>query len=111
MKKKNNPLVSVLINNYNNQKYCVQAVQSVLDQNYNNIEIIFYDDFSDDLSLNKIIELKNDKIRIIRNTTRGKNYSLNQMKAIFEAFYLINQLIILIERNSIRIKKFLGLDI
>ena len=85
MKKKNNPLVSVLINNYNNQKYCVQAVQSVLDQNYNNIEIIFYDDFSDDLSLKKIIELKNDKIRIIRNTTRGKDYSLNQMKAIFEA--------------------------
>ena len=83
--KKNNPLVSVLVNNYNNQKYCVKAVKSVLDQSYNNIEIIFYDDFSDDLSLNKIIELKNDKIKIIRNRTRGKDYSLNQMKAIFEA--------------------------
>ena len=36
------PLVSILINNYNNEKYCVKAIQSALKQNYNRIEIFIY---------------------------------------------------------------------
>lgn len=53
-----NPLVSILINNYNKEKYCAKSVQSVISQDYKKIEIIFYDDGSSDLSLKKILNLK-----------------------------------------------------
>ena len=48
------PLVTVLINNYNKEKYCYKSVKSVLDQSYKKIEIIFFDDGSKDASLKKI---------------------------------------------------------
>ena len=47
------PLVSILINNYNKQKYCAQALKSAINQNYKKVEIIFFDDCSDDNSLKK----------------------------------------------------------
>lgn len=80
-----NPLVSILINNYNKEKYCAKSLQSVISQDYKKIEIIFYDDGSSDLSLNKILNLKKKypkKIKIIRNKNRGKTYSFNQIDAI-----------------------------
>ncbi len=83
--KSNYPLVSVLINNYNNENYCVQSINSILKQNYKKIEIIFYDDFSNDLSLHKVTKLKSKKLKIIKNTIRGKNYSFNQMNGIFKS--------------------------
>jgi glycosyltransferase involved in cell wall biosynthesis len=85
---KQEPLVSILINNYNKQNYCKQAVRSAISQNYKNIEVIFYDDGSDDNSLKNIIELKkrsNYKIKIIKNSKRGKIYSFNQLNAIKES--------------------------
>jgi glycosyltransferase involved in cell wall biosynthesis len=78
------PLVSVLINNYNKEKFCKKAVNSILNQNYDNIEIIFYDDYSEDRSLDQIKEIKK-KIKIIKNKSRQKIYSHNQMNAIFKS--------------------------
>ena len=85
---KQEPLVSILINNYNKQNYCKQAVRSAISQNYKNIEVIFYDDGSDDNSLKNIIELKkrsSGKIKIIKNSKRGEIYSFNQLNAITES--------------------------
>ena len=48
------PLVSVLINNYNKEKYCSRAVRSIINQTYKNIEIIFFDDGSSDNSVKNI---------------------------------------------------------
>ena len=79
------PLVSILINNYNKQKYCTQALRSAIFQNYKKIEIIFFDDCSTDYSLKKIEKLKKkfkNKIKIIKNKDRGNTYSFNQMYAI-----------------------------
>ena len=55
------PLVSVLINNFNKENFCEKAVRSALDQDYSKTEVIFYDDNSSDLSLNKIDFLKKKK--------------------------------------------------
>lgn len=85
---KQQPLVSILINNYNKQNYCKQALKSAINQNYKNIEVIFYDDNSNDNSLKNIIELKNKskgKVKIIKNKTRGKIYSFNQMNGIIKS--------------------------
>ena len=48
------PLASVIINCYNGEKYLKKCVQSILDQTYNNFEIIFWDNNSIDQSKNII---------------------------------------------------------
>ena len=51
--KKNNILVSVLIINYNNAKYIDRAIKSCLNQTYKNIELLIFDDLSNDNSKKK----------------------------------------------------------
>jgi len=48
------PLVSVIIPCYNNEKFIDCAIQSVLDQTYSHIQIIVIDDGSTDDSLSRI---------------------------------------------------------
>jgi teichuronic acid biosynthesis glycosyltransferase TuaG len=61
----NEPLISVLINNYNKGKYLEECLQSVLDQTYTNWEIIFWDDNSTDDSweIAENFEVKNKLMR------------------------------------------------
>ena len=47
---KNNPLVSIIINCYNGERFLKEAIDSIYMQNYNNWEIIFWDNASDDNS-------------------------------------------------------------
>jgi teichuronic acid biosynthesis glycosyltransferase TuaG len=76
--------VSVLIANYNNEKYLAESINSVRKQNYQNIEIIVHDDASSDNSIKKINKYKN--IIIIKNKKRSNYGSYNQMNAYFRAF-------------------------
>jgi glycosyltransferase involved in cell wall biosynthesis len=50
LKECNKPLVSILMNCYNGEKYLQEAVESVLAQTYQNWEIIFWDNQSEDRS-------------------------------------------------------------
>lgn len=54
------PLVSIIMNCYNGEKYLDQCIKSVLDQTYDNWEIIFWDNQSKDNS-KKICLSFNDK--------------------------------------------------
>ena len=45
---KNKPLVSVLMPAYNSELYIAEAIQSILNQTYQNIELIIFDDGSSD---------------------------------------------------------------
>ena len=56
-----NPLVSIIINCYNGDKYLEEAINSVYSQTYNNWEIIFWDNKSDDNSA--IIAKSFDRVR------------------------------------------------
>lgn len=51
------PLVSVVIPCYNHAKYVQQSIQSVIDQDYENIELIIIDDGSKDKSVEAIKEM------------------------------------------------------
>ena len=62
---------SVLIVNYNNSKYIKKCINSVLKQNYSNIEIIFLDDESEDKSLEEIKSFKK-KILIVKKKKKKR---------------------------------------
>ena len=65
---KKEPLISVLVANYNNGKYLMEAIESVRQQTYANWEIVLMDDASTDNSEDIYAELKKDeRIHIYRN--------------------------------------------
>ncbi|MGL4913508.1 MAG: glycosyltransferase family 2 protein, partial [Romboutsia sp.] len=49
--KRNSDLVSVIVTNYNNEKYICSCLDSILNQSYKNIEIILVNDASTDNSI------------------------------------------------------------
>lgn len=51
------PLVSVVIPCYNHEQFVQDSIQSVIDQDYENIELIIIDDGSEDSSVMKIKEM------------------------------------------------------
>ena len=59
-----NPLVSVIIPVYNVEKYLRRCLNSVIDQEYKNIEIILVNDGSTDNSLEIAISYKEKDKRI-----------------------------------------------
>ena len=77
--KKNNYLASVIISNYNNNKYINECINSIKIQKYKNIEIIFVDDQSNDNSLKTIKKFKN--IKVIKTKSKTSVGSFNQIKA------------------------------
>jgi len=69
-------LVSVIIPVYNSAQFLKESLESVLNQTYQNIEIICIDDGSTDNSL-EILESYSDKITIISQENKGLASALN----------------------------------
>tara|TARA_B110000495_G_C22947930_1_gene555018 strand:- start:64 stop:942 length:879 start_codon:yes stop_codon:yes gene_type:complete len=69
-------LVSVIIPVYNSAKFLKESLESVLNQTYQNIEIICINDGSTDNSL-EILEFYSDKIIIISQKNQGLASALN----------------------------------
>ena len=67
--------VSIIVNCHNGQKYLSKCIQSIFLQKYTNWEIIFYDNCSDDDSLNIVKSFKSKKIRIFKSKKKIKLYS------------------------------------
>jgi glycosyltransferase involved in cell wall biosynthesis len=84
---KANPLVSVVIPNYNHAIFLEERIQSVLNQTYTNYEIIILDDNSTDESLNIINKFRNNpKVsKIIINDHNGKSPFKQWYKGISHA--------------------------
>lgn len=74
---RDNPLFSVLIANYNNGKYLMDAIESVKAQTYTNWEIIIVDDGSTDNSPELYKQLKQDsRIHVFYNEdNKGCGYT------------------------------------
>ena len=77
MKKK--PLVSVIINCFNGEKYLNEAVESVLDQNYKNWEIIFFDNNSTDNSCSILKEYKDKRIKYFKSKSKLTLYKARNL--------------------------------
>lgn len=73
------PLVSVIIPSYNHEKFVGEAIQSVLNQTFQDFEIIITDDGSSDKTLEKIKGFSDSRIRVFENdTNRGASYTSNR---------------------------------
>lgn len=82
-----NILATILVNNYNNEKYLKKCITSCLGQTYKNLEIIVYDDKSNDNSKKILNKIKNRKIKkILNNKKKYLSPALNQFEAIRKSF-------------------------
>lgn len=72
------PLVSVVMPAYNGEKYIREAIESVLNQTYNNLELIIVEDCSADDTLYVIQKYQDTRIHLYVNTeNKGIAYSTN----------------------------------
>ena len=60
-------LVSIIMPNYNSEKYVEATIKSVLSQTYENWELLFVDDCSTDSSLKKVKAFEDSRIKIFEN--------------------------------------------
>lgn len=70
------PLVSIIITAYNREKYLSEAIESVINSTYQNLEIIISDDASKDgtVSIAKIYAQKDSRIKLYVNQLNTGDY-------------------------------------
>lgn len=76
----NNPLVSIIINNYNYDRFLGEAIQSALDQDYPHTEIIVVDDGSTDASRQVIRRFQREnpgRVRAVLKENGGQASAFN----------------------------------
>jgi glycosyltransferase involved in cell wall biosynthesis len=73
------PLVSILVSNYNYARFIAESIQSALDQTYSNFELIICDDGSTDDSVRIIQEYqqKDPRLQLIRKANGGQASGFN----------------------------------
>jgi glycosyltransferase involved in cell wall biosynthesis len=73
------PLVSILVSNYNYGHFIAETIQSALDQTYTNFELIICDDGSTDDSVRVVeeFERKDARLRLIRKENGGQASGFN----------------------------------
>lgn len=94
------PLVSIIVVNWNGKEFIQQCIESILNQSYSRFEICLVDNGSTDDSV-ELVEKKFPQVKIIRNEknlgfAEGNNIGINHSKSEFIA--LINPDVI-IEKN------------
>ncbi len=87
----NIPFFSVVIPLYNKEKYITNAINSILNQDFNDFEIIIVNDGSTDNSLEQIKSLLSDKVRLIehdknKGLSAARNTGIKSSKANYITF-------------------------
>lgn len=72
------PLVSVLIPVYNSEAYVKEAVDSILNQTYQNLEVIIINDGSSDGSLEILENIQDLRVQLVSRENRGLVQTLNE---------------------------------
>jgi glycosyltransferase involved in cell wall biosynthesis len=84
-----NPLVSVVIPNYNCARFLPAAIDSAFAQTYTNVEVLVVDDGSSDESL-RVLEPYRDRVRLLRQKNQGvsaaRNHGIRESRGELIAF-------------------------
>lgn len=70
--------VSVIIPVHNEQMYIESCIKSVLNQTYEDLEIIVVDDHSTDNSIDIVRNITDDRIKILKSKSYGVSYARNK---------------------------------
>ena len=87
----NNPLVSVIMPAYNAEKWIAEAIDSILNQTYDNIELLIYDDGSTDETWGILLDYstKHDKVHFFHDDmNRGVTVALNTLINLSHGKYI-----------------------
>lgn len=74
----NNELVSVILPVYNAEMYLAESITSIINQTYQNLQILIINDGSTDKSLDIINTFNDERLMIISRENKGLIYSLNE---------------------------------
>ena len=84
------PLVSVVLTSYNHGAFIGQALESVLDQSVDDLEVLCVDDASSDDTTARLAQFGDPRLRVINNrVNRGlhhRNLALRQARGAYIAF-------------------------
>jgi glycosyltransferase involved in cell wall biosynthesis len=88
---KSKPLISVIMNCLNGSKYLKYSIKSVLDQEYKNWELIFWDNNSTDKSAEILFSFKDKRIKYFKSNSfaklyRGRNLAIKKAKGDYITF-------------------------
>lgn len=87
-----NPFFSVIIPVHNKEKWVLRTIKSVLNQEFQDFELIIVDDASSDASLNVINSIDDVRIKIFKRKSSGpggyaaRNYGVSKSKANWLVF-------------------------
>ena len=108
---KHKPLVSVIMNCHNGEKYLKESIKSLMSQTYKNWELIFWDNNSLDNSKKILKEFKDKRIKYFKsqkfqNLYHSRNLAIKKAKGKYVGFLDVDDLW---EKNKLKkqIKYFL----
>jgi glycosyltransferase involved in cell wall biosynthesis len=78
MNQMQSPLISIIIPAYNHERYVADAIRSVLNQSFEDFEIILIDDGSTDNTYGEIKKIDDPRIRLFRQTNIGAAQTINR---------------------------------
>ena len=71
-------MFSIVIPLYNKQESIRKTIESVLDQDFQDFEIVIVDDGSTDASVEKVLEVQDERIRLLRKPNGGVSSARNR---------------------------------
>jgi glycosyltransferase involved in cell wall biosynthesis len=88
---KNSPIVSIIMNCHNGEKYLEESLQSVLNQSHRNWELVFFDNASTDQSKDIFNTFKDKRFKYFfskkkNNLYKARNLAIAKTKGDFIAF-------------------------
>ena len=86
-----NPLISVIMNCHNGEEYLSQSIESLINQTYENWELIFFNNFSEDKSVLLANSYKDKRIKIFHshnfiNLYKARNKALKKTQGDLISF-------------------------
>ena len=97
MLSKNFPLVSIIMNCHNGEKYLKESLKSLFNQSYKNWELVFFDNNSNDNSGKILKSFKDKRIRFFSskkklNLYHARNLAIKKTKGHYVCFLDIDDL-------------------
>lgn len=85
------PLISIIMNCHNGERYLQQSLKSILNQKYKNWELIFFDNFSKDNSKKIFNSFKDSRLKYFYNQKKinlydARNKAVSKTRGDFIAF-------------------------